>query len=132
MGASVYGVGASVYGSLVIIVSAQVLLFLTLGLWTLGLRTRVLGFSRGRVTYSEYLSWHVANTFNRTIQKLTKSSHIRIRTFEETTENGQGTDIRKMVTPDTDSSIECSECVMCWYSVVELEYIASFVVRAWL
>ena len=34
MGASVYGVGASVYGSLVILVSAQVLLGLTLGLWT--------------------------------------------------------------------------------------------------
>ena len=60
------------------------------------------------------------------------SSHIRIRKFEETTENGRGTDIRKMVTPDTDSSIECSECVMCWYSVAELEYIASFVVGSWL
>ena len=34
MGARVYGVGARVYGSLVILVSAQVLLVLTLGLWT--------------------------------------------------------------------------------------------------
>ena len=34
VGARVYGVGARVYGSLVILVSAQVLLVLTLGLWT--------------------------------------------------------------------------------------------------
>ena len=36
-GASGYGVGASGYGSLVIFVSAKVLLVLTLGLWTLDL-----------------------------------------------------------------------------------------------
>ena len=59
MGARVYGAGARVYGNLVILVSAQVLLVLTLGLWTL------------------YSGLTISHVFNHFVQNLTLDSAQR-------------------------------------------------------
>ena len=67
--------------------------------------------------------------FDRTMQKLTKSA----RTFAHLKRPqimAGGRTSGKTVTPDTNSYAECSECVMCWYSGAELEYMDSFVVRS--
>ena len=74
MGARVYAVGARVYVSLVILVSAQVPLVLTLGLWTSGLGLTIQAKQTRNSHFTHYHKMVNATNRNNTRFLFTSSS----------------------------------------------------------